>query len=247
MVRVVSSVSGAEIFRQGGAAASYLLGECVAGCGDVDLDGVPDFLVGAIGAGNGAVLLESGATGTMLWQTDGAVMGFFGETLAVGNFNGDDVPDWVVGQLGYFDTVLWSTTGAVYTYAGCPPRSSNYGSGWPGTLGIPSLDCPSGLAIGATGDVVVGNSTSAATFGVVLLGFSDASISRPRGGTLLVDARWWIPIAISGATCDLLVNVPDDASLCFLELFVQALEADAGAVGGISFTDGLELTIGLDL
>jgi hypothetical protein len=31
------------------------------------------------------------------------------------------------------------------------------------------------------------------------------------------------------------------------DVFVQGLEADAGAVGGISFTDGLELTIGLDL
>jgi len=183
----------------------------------------------------------------MLWKTDGAVKGVFGATLAVGNYNGDDVSDWVVGQPGYYDAALSGTTGAIYTYAGCPPRRSSYGSGWPGTLGVPSIVCPSGLAIGAVCDVIVGNSTSAATLGLVLLGFSDASISRPRGGTLLVDATWWIPIAIPGATCDLVVTMPDDESLCFTDVFVQGLEADAGAVGGISFTDGLELTIGLDL
>ncbi|MSR46319.1 MAG: hypothetical protein EXS13_04535 [Planctomycetes bacterium] len=40
---------------------------------------------------------------------------------------------------------------------------------------------------------------------------------------------------------------PDDPALCFLEIFLQAVELDPGAIGKLSFTPGLELVIGFDL
>jgi hypothetical protein len=247
MVLAASSVTGNELFRQAGIGTGDLLGYRVASCGDVDLDGIPDFLAMAGGRAYGAVVLESGATGAQLWENDGAPLGSFGKGVASGNFDGDTVPDWVVGEPGYYDYSKSTFMGALYTYVGCPPRRSAFGAGWPGTNGTPSLSCTSGPAIGATCDVVVGNSTNASTLGLVLLGTADASIATPHGGTLLVDASSTFPIALSSPTTVLSAPLPDDVSLCFLDLFVQVLEADGGAAGGISFTEGPELTIGLDL
>ena len=80
------------------------VGESLLGLADVDGDGVPDVLTGAPswGEARGRVHGWSGATGTVLWTTDGADAGDrFGTTLArVGDWDGDGLEDVAVGAPG---------------------------------------------------------------------------------------------------------------------------------------------------
>jgi hypothetical protein len=51
-------------------------------------------------------------------------------------------------------------------------------------------------------------------------------------------------ISIPAAGVPLSYDIPIDAALCGLEVDVQAIESDAGAAKGVSFTAGLELIFG---
>ncbi len=76
------------------------LGTVLAALGDVDGDGIPDAVAGApVGDGEGdGVFAVSGADGGVLWRRAGS--GNFGAALAVGDFDGDTLPDLVVGAPG---------------------------------------------------------------------------------------------------------------------------------------------------
>lgn len=134
---VVAGTAAAQtpIHSQFGQNAGDLFGIAVAGGGHLDLDGVPDFLVGAsrtdfTGLDSGSVYAYSGATGLPLYRMDGA--GFdarFGRSVAfVGDVNGDGRDDWAVGshldssngftagaaslRSGADGSVIWSWTGS---------------------------------------------------------------------------------------------------------------------------------------
>lgn len=82
-------------------------GHSVAGCGDLDGDGVPDFAVDAPNADLGAedagyARLYSGRTGEVLHTLSGEGPGWFhGHSVdCIGDVDGDDVDDVVVGLIG---------------------------------------------------------------------------------------------------------------------------------------------------
>ena len=83
--------------------------------GDVDGDGVNDFVTSAPtknihGENAGRIYVYSGRTGTLLWQADGAPGDQLGSGIeAAGDTNGDGVPD-VIGSAPYADTA--------YVYSG---------------------------------------------------------------------------------------------------------------------------------
>jgi hypothetical protein len=96
----------------------------VAGIGDVDNDGTPDFLVGATGVDTGtiedvgAAYLYSGASGNLLFTVNGvAPRDFLGSVAGTGDVNGDGVPDFMIGA-HRADSGGVTDVGSVFVYSG---------------------------------------------------------------------------------------------------------------------------------
>lgn len=137
--------------------------------------------------------------------------------------------------------------GAARVYLGCPAERTSYGAGFAGTLGVPTLAASDDPALGATFTLTADNSLGAATMGVLLVGDAAVSIVQRSGATLLVDWIAVLPIAIPATGFADPVTIPADPALCFLDLFLQIVELDGGAVGGLSWTQGVELSVGFDV
>ncbi|MCI0588783.1 MAG: VCBS repeat-containing protein [Planctomycetes bacterium] len=104
----LSGASGAVLFTFNGIQDGGWRGASVAGCGDIDGDGVPDLLIGApnenpagpgAGLGSGLARVFSGATGNQLLVVGGGAFGeHFGWSVAgTGDADGDAVPDLLAG------------------------------------------------------------------------------------------------------------------------------------------------------
>jgi Tol biopolymer transport system component len=122
---------------------------------------------------------------------------------------------------------------------------TNYGAGFPGTLGVPSLTASAPPVFGTTITVDVGNSLGAATPGVLLIGLQRASIPTSAGGTLLVDLLLTLPVSIPATGLSIPATVPHDPALCGVTIDLQAIELDGGAAHHLAFTAGLELVPGI--
>ena len=130
-------------------------------------------------------------------------------------------------------------------FTGCPIATwTTYGSGWPGTNGIPSSSLSADPDLGASLALDAGNPLGAATIGVLLVGSSRASAPTGFGGTLLVAPFTTPSVAIPAAGLSLPETIPCDCALPGLLLDVQLLLLDPGASKGVAFTPGLELVVG---
>ena len=105
--QVINGATGATVYQVNGVNSNDFFGRGVAGLNDVTGDGVPDFIVGAQGADNGAtgsgsVYLYSGATGAQIYRVDG-VSGSsnLGRKVAnAGDVDGDGNDDFIAGMHG---------------------------------------------------------------------------------------------------------------------------------------------------
>jgi hypothetical protein len=105
-----SGQTGAALYQYQGDANNYVFGISVHGCGDVNRDGWPDFVVGAPHFSNtptfacpdepGYARLYSGRTGIPLYNFTGGGVGYdFGYAVSdVGDVNLDGFPDVAVGS-----------------------------------------------------------------------------------------------------------------------------------------------------
>ena len=109
------------IRRHDGQNAQAQFGRSAANCGDLDGDGIRDYLVGApketvAGFGfAGAVYVYSAGTGSLLFRLDGGFTDdLFGTAVAgIGDVNGDGVDDLLVGA-----PAAAAETGRAYLYSG---------------------------------------------------------------------------------------------------------------------------------
>jgi len=122
-VRVFSGTDGHQLNELFGEHDSDKFGGAVAGVGDVNRDGVKDFIVAATGAsqtGTGKVSVYSGAPGTALpmYSVSGTRNGgLFGAKVAsVGDINRDGYDDFIVGEARADGG--GSTLGGAYVYDG---------------------------------------------------------------------------------------------------------------------------------
>jgi FG-GAP repeat len=100
-VVVYSGLDASELFTLDSPAEGLRFGEVIAAAGDVDMDGTPDFIVGAPRPNNiGEAFVFSGADGSMLLHLLGYYMdGLFGIAVAgAGDVDGDGHADVLVGS-----------------------------------------------------------------------------------------------------------------------------------------------------
>lgn len=134
-VSVFSGADGTELLHLNGDGAGDWFGVSVAGIGDINGDGFPEFIVGAQfakrenGVQSGAAYVYSGSDGSRLYLLRGDVAdGRFGVAVAGGrDVDGDGIPDFVVGAY---------TEGAAYVFSGSNggqiARLSGTGATWYG-------------------------------------------------------------------------------------------------------------------
>jgi Tol biopolymer transport system component len=157
---------------------------------------------------------------------------------------------YVVFESGATDLVDGDTNGVDDVFVndlanpGVLASWNNYGAGWPGTHGVPSIVASAPPQFGTTFDVVTGNSLGTWAVGFLLLGDGEASIPTSLGGTVLVDFASLEIVIVPPSGFVESYDVPIDPSLCGLEFDFQMLEIDGGASKGVSFSPGLALFVG---
>jgi len=132
-VYVLSGVNGAMLYAIDGGAPNQSFGYSIAGLGDVNGDGVPDFAVGAPAAdrfgnpaGAGQVTIHSGADGALIRNCaspEVAVGDGFGAAIAsIGDVTGDSVRDFVATAPGIDKAFGFSGADCapLYTLSGAP-------------------------------------------------------------------------------------------------------------------------------
>jgi Tol biopolymer transport system component len=222
---------------------------------------------GALISGDGTkVAFSSAADDLVAWDPNGAVDLFLhdlvtGETRILsadcaGNPGNDDTSGFGLSDDGGVAAFASDATDLVANdnnhlydaFAAVPDRTdaawSNYGQGFAGTLGVPSLVASADPAFGASLTIDVGNSLGATTPGLLLIGDTQASIPTRAGGTLLVVPRVVLPVVVPAAGLSMPVTIPRLPELCGVSAFLQAIELDPGALRLLSFTPGLALAFG---
>jgi hypothetical protein len=121
---------------------------------------------------------------------------------------------------------------------------STYGTGFPGRFGEPSiaLSAPPRRSLDVT--LTIGNSSSVYSVVALLIGVASQSLPTNLGGTLLVQPLEVMVLPITPFGSDYPFTVPPNGDLPGVHVYLQALELDPWAAKGVSFTAGLDLTIG---
>src|SRR6185295_8413268 len=89
----------------------------------------------------------------------------------------------------------------------------NYGAGWSGSFGVPSLTASTPPRFGASFDLLLGNSAGGDTIALLAVGASSASIATSKGGTLLVQPLLWMAVAVPTGGATLPIGSVDDPRL----------------------------------
>ncbi|HET6203469.1 MAG TPA: DUF1028 domain-containing protein [Planctomycetota bacterium] len=117
--RLFSGATGSAILAVSGTDAAERFGASVAGAGDLNGDGIPDFLVGSPGGGGGSARAFSGADGSPLhlWTGEDAGDGLGSSVASTEDADGDGVPEVLLGAPGA-DPVGVLDAGAVLVVSG---------------------------------------------------------------------------------------------------------------------------------
>jgi WD40 repeat protein len=121
---------------------------------------------------------------------------------------------------------------------------TNYGTGFPGSNGVPSLTSLADPVLGTVLTLELGNSYGLSTCGLFFVGFQQTVLHSVWGGDLLVVPMLTLAIDMPPDGTSISGHLPIDSNLCGFTIYLQAIEIDPGAAMGVSFTQGLELLLG---
>ncbi|MCB0340045.1 MAG: FG-GAP repeat protein, partial [Bdellovibrionales bacterium] len=118
---VRSGFDGSLIYSHSSLNPDDRMGISVASGGDVNRDGIPDYIVGAdqFGTGPGYAQVFSGATGTLMFTLTGSIMNnsnFARSVSSAGDVNRDGRDDIIVGAP--FDDITGTDSGRVFIFSG---------------------------------------------------------------------------------------------------------------------------------
>lgn len=161
--------------------AGAKLGSSIATVGDLDGDRVPDVLVGAPtdsprNVSDGLVRAYSGRTGEVLWSLRGGIGDRFGASIAaLGDVDGDKIPDFAIGAWGGERDVGTDREGYVEFWKGHPrvptrsaARKRIYGGSKEAFLGAAMCRVPD-IDNDGTDDLLVGANQNRVGRGFALL------------------------------------------------------------------------------
>ncbi|MFT4646881.1 MAG: hypothetical protein ACI9X4_000085 [Glaciecola sp.] len=186
--QIYSGLSGVLLHEILGQTDFERLGEGVSTAGDVDGDGFDDFLIGAPGDSTidvdaGRLTAYSGSSGSPLCQTYGVLAS---DRLGLGvgpagDFNGDGIPDVLLGVPG--DDKAANNSGAFLLLAGCRAAGSTYCG--PSALNSSGQSATiSGQGSATAGDhqlVLVAQFMSQNQFGYFLVATQPGLLQNPGG------------------------------------------------------------------
>jgi hypothetical protein len=159
---------------------------------------------------------------------DGSLLGFISEA----------------SDLTFDDTLPDSVDAFVRTQPVDSATWSNYGDGWPGSNGVPWIVATTPPAFGRTTTLAAGSSLTHWSVGILMAGAQSADLPTGWGGKLELLPTFVVAMAIPPEGVTFTVTCPADERLTGLSWYAQVLEQDAGASDGVSFTPGLQLTLG---
>ena len=149
---------------------------------------------------------------------------------------------FAIGRMAFYN---FSQGGVVYSAftVSCTASSTNYGTGFPGTSGVPTLISSTPL-LGSTVTIQGSNVAGVPSAGVLIYGFAPADFPSGFGGRIMVDPIVFEthPFPLSGMTHSLVV--PTDLSICGQSVFLQQVHLDVGAAQSFAFSPGLHLVLG---
>ncbi len=240
-VWVIRGPSGTIYCVTGTGGAYGHSGEAVLGPGDRDGDGKGDFVYGAPGIDGIPHMYSTPDIGNRWVEGERGTL--FAQALGKADVNGDGRQDTIIGK-----PMANGGMGGVEVWLTCVRSWSNYGFGWPGTQGIPSLTLDKPPWFDADVTLHVDNSLGYATLGFLGLGLTEASIPTNFGGTLLLIPDEVHPLAIPAGGLDMPATLaPPDPVWCHLTVHGQVFMLDHNATHGWSMTPGIKIKLGTNL
>ncbi len=123
-------------------------------------------------------------------------------------------------------------------------RWLNYGTGHPGTLGVPKLELSVDPVIGKETDILIERSSPASSSAFVLIGTDSDDLPTNWDGTILVDFLSILILPLPDPVLSYTLLLGQDPALEGADVYLQLIELDSGASDGFAFSRGLRMSTG---